>query len=173
MDKESRFKGAIELNKDRIYRLCCCYVADNEARKDVYQEVLINIWSSFDSFESRSQISTWIYRVTINTCLGYLRSERRRKKIFQGGSDVDAETVADPDEGREQGQIEADVQRLYECVTELGPVDRALISLYLEDVSTREMAEILGISEVNVRVKLHRVKKSLKELLERRGHGTE
>jgi Sigma-70 region 2/Domain of unknown function (DUF4177) len=78
MDKETRFTSLLEANKDRIYRLCLCYVRDADASKDVYQEVLFHLWKSLDSFEGRSQVSTWVYRVTVNTCLGYLRAEKRR-----------------------------------------------------------------------------------------------
>ncbi len=172
MGKEAQFTQVVESHRDRIYRICCCYVGDGEVRKDVFQQVLINIWCSLDSFESRAQIGTWVYRIAINTCLGYLRSEKRRKKVFDDQSAIDPETVRDPADDEERNRGEEEVQRLYDCVMRLEPVNRALISLYLEDVSTREMADILGISEGNVRVKLHRVKSSLKTLMERNGHGT-
>jgi RNA polymerase sigma factor (sigma-70 family) len=171
MEKEAQFTEVVESYRERIYRICCCYVGDAEARKDVFQQVLVNIWCSLDSFESRAQIGTWIYRVAINTCLGYLRSEKRRKRVFDDQSAIDLASVRDPAEDEERYQREEDIRRLYDCVLRLEPVNRALISLYLEDVSTQEMASILGISEGNVRVKLHRVKSSLKTLMERDGHG--
>lgn len=164
--KEGRFKTAIESNKDRIYRLCCCYVPDPDERKDVYQEVLIHIWQSLDSFEGKSEISTWIYRIAVNSCLGYLRAERRRKRIFDGNADLRSTEVPDQGQSDVGGNMDADVQKLYDAIGQLEPVERALISLYLEDVSTRDMAAIFGISEVNVRVRLHRVKGRLKEMLE-------
>jgi RNA polymerase sigma factor (sigma-70 family) len=169
MEKETQFKSVVEANKDSIYRLCLCYVRDPEASKDVYQEVLVHLWKSLDSFEGRSQVSTWVYRITVNTCLGYLRSEKRRKKVLD---DAGVETAEIADESTGSDQTETDIGHLYACISQLEPVERALVSLYLEDVSTREMAEILGISEVNVRVKLHRVKKSLKEIWERTNHGS-
>jgi len=171
MDKESRFKAVVEQHNDRIYRLCLCYVRDPDERKDVYQEVLVNLWKSLDSFEGRSQMSTWVYRVTVNTCFGYLRSEKRRKKVFDDNPGVGIGDIAD--ETAEPAHIETDIARLYACISQLEPVDRALVSLYLEDIGTRETADILGISEGNVRVKLHRIRKSLKEIWERTNDGLE
>jgi RNA polymerase sigma factor (sigma-70 family) len=171
MKKEDRFTEIVESHRDRIYRICCCYVGDGEARKDVFQQVLINIWCSLESFESRAGIGTWIYRIATNTCLGYLRSEKRRKRVFEAQAPVDPESIGDPGGGDEDADREEEVQRLYQCVMQLKPVNRALISLYLEDVPTSEMAEILGISEGNVRIKLHRVKQSLKALMERDDRG--
>ncbi len=169
MDRDTQFRALIDANKDRVYRICSCYVGDPDARKDAYQDVLVHLWKSMDSFEGRSQLSTWIYRVAVNTCLGYLRTEKRRKKVFDEDASVETGEIADESPG--SMQTESDVERLYACIGQLEPVDRALVSLYLEDVSSREMAEILGISEGNVRVKLHRVKKSLKEIWEGTNRG--
>jgi RNA polymerase sigma-70 factor (ECF subfamily) len=169
MDKEAQFKALIDANRDRVYRICSCYVTDPDGRKDAYQEVLVHLWKSMDSFEGRSQLSTWVYRIAVNTCLGYLRAEKRRKKVFDEDASVETREIADESPG--SMQTETDVERLYGCISQLEPVDRALVSLYLEDVSSREMAEILGISEGNVRVKLHRIKKSLKEIWEVTNHG--
>lgn len=68
MIKESQFREIVEANKDRIYRICCCYVRVEMERNDVYQEVLIHIWEGLDRFEEKSQMSTWIYRIAVNTC---------------------------------------------------------------------------------------------------------
>jgi RNA polymerase sigma factor (sigma-70 family) len=173
MDKENRFKEAIGSNKQRIYRLCCCYVSQEDERKDVYQEVLIYIWRSLDKFEGRSDISTWIYRITINTCLGYLRSEKRRKRVFDDASRFDRVDIPDQSLDGDALQTETKVERLYDCIADLPAIDRTLVSLYLEDLSTGKMAEILGISEVNVRVKMHRIKKALKEKWEAAEDGSE
>jgi RNA polymerase sigma factor (sigma-70 family) len=173
MDKDSRFKAAIEPNRDRIYRLCCCYVSKEDERKDVYQEVLIHVWQSLDRFEGKSDISTWIYRIAVNTCLGYLRSEQRRRKLFDDNSRVDEMDLPDRNWGEDSGQRDSDVQRLYACIGKLQPLDKTLVSLYLEELNTNEMAVVLGISEVNVRVKMHRIKKLLKDLWEEAGHGSQ
>lgn len=171
MDKEALFKQAVESNKDRIYRICCCYVANDDERKDVYQEVLLHVWKSLDAFEGKAQLSTWIYRIAVNSCLGHLRTEKRRKKVFADDGAVEASEI--PDETDGSARTDDDINKLYACISQLVPVDRTLVSLYLEDLGTREIAEILGISEGNVRVKLHRVRKSLKDIWERSGHGLE
>ncbi len=168
METEAAFTTVLEANKDRIYRLCRCYVRDRDTANDVYQEVLVHLWKSLDSFEGRSQVSTWVYRVTVNTCLAHLRSEKRRLKMFD---DAGAEPVEAADEDTDS-DTKDDIERLYACINQLPPTERTLVSLYLEDVCMREMAEILGISEANVRVKVHRVKKDLKEIWEKMNHGT-
>jgi len=170
MDREAQFRSAVDENKDRIYRICCCYVRDPEERKDVYQEVLIHVWENLRKFEGRSRISTWIYRITVNTCLGFARLEKRRKRLFDDEAQPDPDRTPGPPAGAAPEDGGEAIGRLYACINRLPPLDRALVSLYLEDVSTREMAEVLGIGEVNARVKLHRIKKTLKEMVENDGH---
>jgi RNA polymerase sigma-70 factor (ECF subfamily) len=172
MSRETQFEAAVEGNKDRIYRICCCYVRDEEQRKDVYQEVLINIWGSLESFKGNSQIGTWIYRIAVNTCLGYARNENRRRKVFDENKKVDFEAIPDQTAGGPSAEMEEDLRRLYDCINLLQPVEKTLVSLYLEDLSTAEISDVLGISEGNARVKLHRIKKVLKETMEESCHGS-
>ena len=171
MDKDAQFKAVIEANRDRIYRICCCYVHDEDERQDVCQEVMVHIWRSLSDFQGRSQLSTWIYRVTVNTCFDHLRAAQRRNNLIEERPAEDAAPCAaaafEPDQ-----TLEDDVRHLHECIRRLPTPEKALISLYLEDVDTREMAAILGISEGNVRVKLHRTKKRLKDLWEASQHGS-
>lgn len=172
MDRESRYREIIETNKDRIFRICCGYVYDRDERKDVYQDILINIWKSLDGFRAQAQISTWIYRVAVNTCLGHLKSEKRRRNHIdaEASTNLDALPLEDQDGAHED--LHHSIDHLYRCINTLSSVDRALIALYLEDVSSKETADILGISEANVRVKLHRIRKALKGMLEEKAHGT-
>jgi RNA polymerase sigma factor (sigma-70 family) len=172
MNKEAKFKAAVEANKDRIYRVCCCYVRDQAERGDVFQEVLIHVWEGLDRFEEKSSMSTWIYRVTVNTCLGYVRTQTRRRRIFDEHANIDESVLSDQTPGDTAEAEERDLNRLYESVDRLLPIEKTLISLHLEDLSTAEMADIVGISEANVRVKLHRIRKKLKEMIERDDHGS-
>jgi RNA polymerase sigma factor (sigma-70 family) len=169
MNKETSYKTAVEANKDRI---CCCYVRDEDERRDVFQEVLIHMWEGLDRFEEKSQMSTWIYRIAVNTCLGHIRMQTRRRKVFDGTENVDQEAI--PDESADEGAAETEqaVNRLYDCIDQLLPLEKTLVSLYLEDLSTERMADVVGISEGNVRVKLHRIKKKLKEMMEGDDHGS-
>ena len=163
MEKESYYKEIIKLNRDRIYRICCGYVHNTDERNDVFQEIQINIWKSLDNFRGQASVSTWIYRITVNTCLSYLRTEQRRKRLIDrdASESIDLLTEENIEESEELKHL---LDRLYRRITTLSPIDRAVISLYLEDVSSKESAEILGISEANVRVKLHRIRKALKEM---------
>ena len=172
MNKESQFKAAVEANKDRIFRICCCYVRDEVERRDVFQEVLIHIWEGLDRFEEKSRLSTWIYRIAVNTCLGHIRMQTRRRKVFDERSGIDEETVPDDSSTEAAEEAEREIRLLYDSINQLLPVEKTLISLYLEDVSSAEMADIVGISESNVRVKLHRIKKKLKEMMEGDDHGS-
>jgi RNA polymerase sigma-70 factor, ECF subfamily len=172
MNKEAQFKSAVEANKDRIYRICCCYVRDGAERSDVFQEVLIHIWEGLDRFEEKSLLSTWIYRITVNTCLGHVRMQTRRRKIFDERTNIDEAILPDDTSTEAAEETERDINRMYESINQLLPIEKTLVSLYLEDLSTTEMADIVGISEANVRVKVHRIKKRLKEMMERDGHGS-
>jgi len=165
-EKEAKFAAAIEQHRDALYRICCAYVRAEADRQDIYQEVLIHIWRSLGAFRGQSNLGTWLYRVAVNTCLGWLRRETRRSQMLQrageeqqvlGASFGEAPPVAETDE----------LKQLYARVAELPPVDRLLVSLYLEEMTTVEMAEVLGISEGNVRVKLHRIKNQLRAMWEK------
>lgn len=171
MDKETQFKTVLEGNQDRIYRICCCYIRDEDERRDVFQDVLLQIWKSLDTFANRSAISTWIYRVAVNVCLGHLRLALRRNRLFtpEAAGDIPPASAEMPAGGNPQ-RMENDLRHLYECIHRLPDVDKTLVSLFLEDASSKEIAEVLGISEINVRVRLHRIKKSLKQLWEKTDH---
>ena len=171
MDREAQFKTVLEANQDRIYRICCCYIRDEHERLDVFQDVVLHIWKSLDTFANRSAISTWIYRVAVNVCLGHLRLAQRRTRLFTpdiagGAVTARAELPANDNPQR----MENDLRHLYECIQRLPDLDKTLVSLFLEDASSHEIAEVLGISEINVRVRLHRIKKSLKQLWEKTDH---
>jgi RNA polymerase sigma-70 factor (ECF subfamily) len=172
VDNEARFRTVIEANRDRIYRICCCYLQDEDERQDVCQEVMIRIWRRLSGFQGRSQLSTWIYRITVNSCFDHLRATQRRNCLIQETPAGDPPTCTahafDPDQA-----LEDDVRHLHECIRRLPTIEKALISLYLEDLNTREMAAVLGISEGNVRVKLHRTRKRLRNLWESNAHGSQ
>lgn len=128
---------------------------DEEEIKDLFQEVLINLWKGFDSFGGRSNLNTWVYRVSLNTCISYQRKENRRR----GQSldfDIDMSTTDDSD--TEQ------IEMLHSRISRLRPFDRAIVLLWLEGISYDEIAGIVGITLKNVGVRLFRIKEELKKM---------
>ena len=168
-EKEAQFAAAVEQHRDALYRVCCAYVRDEADRQDIYQETLIHIWKSLDAFRGQSNLGTWMYRIAVNTCLGWLRHEQRRSRVLERAREEQAcaAAVMEPDIPT---AAEEDVRQLYGCIARLAPVDRLLVSLYLEEMETAEMAAVLGISEGNVRVKLHRIKNQLREMWEKENY---
>jgi RNA polymerase sigma-70 factor (ECF subfamily) len=163
--KEKRFQTIITEYQDMIYRLCCSYVEDNEIRKDLYQNILIRLWKGMDSFQNRSAIGTWVYRVAVNTGLDFLRKELKNKSR---SIRVDLENVTITDRSTNQEEevlISEKTQLMYKCINKFSFIDKTIISLYLEDLSYREIAGIVGITEKNVSVKLSRIKKNLNQCL--------
>ena len=166
LDKDTQFAAAVGQHRDALYRVCCAYVRDEADRQDLYQETLIHIWRSLDAFRGQSNLGTWMYRVAVNTCLGWLRREQRRSRILERARQEQA-LAPDVAEPNPPSTAAEEVQQLYACIARLAPVDRLLASLYLEEMATTQMAAVLGISEGNVRVKLHRIKNQLREMWEK------
>ena len=174
MDRDTQFQTVLEANQDRIFRICCCYIRDDDERQDVFQDILLQIWKSLGTFADRSAISTWVFRIAVNVCLGHLRLAQRRGRLFtQEAADATAPATAGVCASDHPQQMESDLCHLYECIRRLPDLDKTLVSLFLEDASSKEIAEVTGMSEANVRVRLHRIKKTLKQLWEESGYGTE
>ncbi len=164
MNNELLFKQVIAENKDRIYRICCAYERDPDERDDLYQEIMINIWKSLDKFEGRSLISTWIYRIAVNTSLMHIKRSAKKRSLH---AEVDVETLNIPetDSREEKIKIGSDIERLFECINKLQEVDRLIISMVLDDLSYKEIAEVTGMTTNNVGVKINRIKKELAKLM--------
>jgi len=157
---ENIFSNLIEENKDKIYRICCYYISGEEERKDLYQEVLLNIWKGFKSFKKEAAFSTWVFRIAVNTALAYLtkkRSIQKRKLQY-------ADFIKTQESRTELIGIE-EINILHKGISYLSLLDMIIISLVLEEVSSKEIAKITGLTESNVRVRTHRAKEKLKELL--------
>jgi RNA polymerase sigma-70 factor (ECF subfamily) len=162
MDKKEKiFNDILKDYGDKIYRLCCYYVKNEEDRKDLVQYIYVRIWSGLDSFQHKSSISTWIFRISLNSCIDFLRKEKKRRHVIVSMDKVE-QAVADGSKNIEKNLIDSErIRLLYACMDRLSLTDKTIMSLYLEDVSYREMADIVGISEKNVSVKLVRIKKKL------------
>ena len=160
MAGKNRFLEQIEQNQDIVHKICGLYAANRDDCKDLSQEIICQLWKSYQSFRGDSKFTTWMYKVALNTALLNLRRHRGRVRIEslkEHHADIPAEAA-----GKEKrGQI----SRLYEAISQLCKLDRAIILLYLEQFSYKEISEVIGISESNVSVRLVRIKKKLKELL--------
>ncbi len=167
MDKELHFKEILKENKDRIFRICCAYERDPDSRNDLYQEVLLNVWKSLDKFEGRSMISTWIYRIAVNTSLMHVKKESRLNSM-KTGLDENSIDIAETGTEEKERKIElgGQIEKLYLCINMLGKLERLIISMVLEDLSYKEIAEVTGLSPTNVGVKINRIKKELARLME-------
>lgn len=159
--KEENFKKLLSEFRDRIYRLCCSFVFYEDDRKELFQEILIKIWRNIDRFKGESSVSTWIYRVSLNTCIDFRRKTSRQEMLLTAINENN-EGIIDKTENLEKKYIMSEkIEMLYKYINRLSFLDKSLVSLYLEDLSYKDISEILGISEKNVSVKLHRIKKIL------------
>ena len=152
---EKEFTKAVRDHKDTIYMACYMFSKDNAEVEDLYQEILINLWRSLPSFEGRSSLKTWIWRISLNTCISIDRKKRRRSKL---PLEMDIDLYNDADRDTRQ------IKLLHERINRLGPFDRAIILLWLENMSYEEIGAIVGISEKNVSVRLYRIKEQLKTM---------
>ena len=163
LKKEEKFKQIIKEYEPLIQSICSHYTQNSEDRKDLYQEVLMNIWKSLDSFRGDAKISTWLYRVAVNTALSSAGKSFRYMKIMVKAEDRYLNAFFE-DENELEGKkkLEANLEELSVQINLLSVIDKAMITLMLEGLSTREIADIIGLTETNVRVKIHRIKEQLK-----------
>lgn len=164
--KEVKFRKIIEDNEQRIASICRYYSSNDEDHKDMYQEVLINIWKSLDSFRGDAQLSTWIYRVAVNTAMGFANKEIKRQKVFLDNKEYALTNLVELDENAAKDK-EKLFQQLENQINQLSVIDKIIITLVMESVSHKEIASVIGITEPNVRVKIHRIKNDLKETLKK------
>lgn len=153
------FESTIQQNVNILHKLCRVYSNDETEYAELFQDMLIQIWRALPKFRGEAQISTWLYRVCINTALGY---RTRAKKI--SGKFVPLEETLTTDFSFDDEKDEQ-TNQLYRAVRELKPIDRAIVSLYLDEKSYDETAQILGITKTNVATRLMRLKEKLIEKL--------
>ena len=174
MKKEERFNQIVEENSGRIRRICSYYNSNQDDQKDMYQEILVNIWKSLENFRGDSAISTWIYRIAVNTSLSYTGKAYKNLKLLVGEDTQNLSTLMSDDDGYEEKQTkEQQLDMLQDELNLLSVIDKALITLMLEGLNMKEIADVIGITEPNVKVKIHRIKKQLKTKLTGGSHETE
>lgn len=158
MEKE-KYIEIVKENRNLIYKVCYAYCKDPENRNDLEQEILIQLWHSLEKFDGRVKISTWIYRIALNTAISFFR---RESKISKNKVPID-KSIISLSNSENESELNQNIKLLYQFIEKLNELDKALILLYLDDNKYKEMAEILGISETNVATKISRIKKDLKE----------
>lgn len=158
---ESEFEQTIKENAGVLHKLCRVYTNSADEYEELFQEMLVQIWRSTGNFRGEAKISTWIYQICINTALSFRLKLTRSKTRFEP---LDGKIFVQPALDTVKDER---LQRLYTVIRELKPIDRAIVSLYLDDKSYEETAQILGISKTNVATRLMRLKKQLMEKLSR------
>jgi len=156
---EPEFEQTIRDNSGVLHKLCRVYTYNADEYEELFQEMLVQIWRSTGNFRGEAKISTWVYRICINTALSFRSKLARSKKRFEPlDGKIFIQPVADNDKDER-------LPRLFAAIRELKPIDRAIVSLYLDDKSYEETAQILGISKTNVATRLMRLKIRLMENL--------
>ena len=156
-------------NRPRILKVCRVYAWNAADREDLYQEILFQIWRGLPGLKQDTRANTWLYRIAINTSISFVR-----RRSARGGPAVplDHEQLTHHIESRQTHDDGAEEQlaRLYDAIAQLNEVEKALVTLFLEDLSYEEMADVLGVSANNVGVMLHRAKKKLSALMTEEAH---
>ena len=152
---ETAFAQMVKEHKNTIYTVCFMFSKDSDEVNDLFQEVLINLWQGFASFEGKSKIDTWIWRVSFNTCIS---QERKKKRTSAIPLTMGIDLFNDKDDDTKQ------VKMLYDRIHRLKPFDRAIVPLWLEGMPYDEIAAIVGITTKNVSVRLYRIKEELKQM---------
>lgn len=165
-EREAAFLRLVRENDTRIRRICRVYGYDPESRKDLQQEILYQLWRSMPSFAGASSPSTWLYRVALNTALAHARRRHGRVETALDIEQLDAELIASPLGNAEAlFEMKEQSEQLLAAVARLDVVDQMIVTMYLDDRSHREIADVIGITETNVGVKLHRIKRALARTL--------
>ena len=153
----ANFLNVIEANKGIIYKVANAYCRDPENRKDLIQEIAVQLWLAFPKYDEQFMLSTWIYRIALNVSISFYRKETKRDQLSQElTNEILSLTTDETDTGPEMSM-------LHQFIRELKEIDRALILLYLEERSQQEIADILGISPSNVSTKVGRIKEQLRQ----------
>ncbi len=157
---EHQFVTELERNQNIVHKVCSLYTNDRDAHNDLFQEITIQLWKAYPKFRGDSKFSTWMYRVALNTAITLYRKSKRKPATQDYDSVIYRISAEEYDPTQEQ-----QLKLMYSAVKQLGDIDKALVFLYLENKNYTEIAETLGITEVNARVKMNRIKTKLRTIL--------
>lgn len=160
MDKnlENTFLDALEASQDKLFRICSSYAKDADDAKDLFQEVLVNIWKALPSFNGNSALDTWMYRITLNVSLRHRANLIRERK---GRKQIKGLTIEYTAMGGEDYEHLQKLDLLRNCVRRLNDADKAIVTLYLEELAYKEISEITGLKENTIAVRIKRIKEKL------------
>lgn len=157
---EHQFVTELENNQNIVHKVCTLYTNNRDAHNDLFQEITIQLWKAYPKFRGEAKFSTWMYRVALNTAITLYRKSKKRVQT-QDFDSVIFKIKTDEYDPTEEQQLTL----MYKAVKQLGDIDKALVFLYLEDKNYSEISDTLGISEVNARVKMNRIKTKLRTIL--------
>jgi RNA polymerase sigma-70 factor (ECF subfamily) len=158
LNLQKTFLAGVEQNQHKLLRVCSVYAADADEKKDLFQEVLIHIWKSMPSFEGRSALSTWMFRITLNVCMRLQDKKAKEKNRFRRLDSISFEQIRAEEVNHEEQER---LVKLRKCIAQLNEADKAVTTLYLEELPYREIADITGLTENAVAVKIKRIKEKL------------
>lgn len=155
----ARFLSYLEAHKKLIVKVASAYCAETEERKDLIQEISLNLWKAYPNYDASVALSTWTYRIALNVSISFLRKETsRKKKVEQYGQEKDLLEWHNP-------ILDERLEQLYQIIDQLKPLDKALIILSLEGCKNTEIADVMGMSPTNVSTKLYRIREQLKSFV--------
>ena len=163
---KEEFVGLINQHRSILHKLCNLYCQSGPDREDLFQEIVIQLWKAYPNFRGESKISTWLYRIALNTAISGLRKQKKRPGTLALG-----DLHAEQQDVQYQQDKEEQLVQLYAAIDLLTAIEKALVMLYLEDKSYQEIEDILGINENNLRVKMNRIKEKLRKLTNEADHG--
>lgn len=159
-DKEQEFVALLEKNQNVVHKICRLYTNDRDAHNDLFQEISIQLFKAYPKFRGDAKFTTWMYRVALNTAISLYRKSKR-SITTQAIDGVQYKLSAEEYDDETEQQLSL----MYKAIKQLNDVDKALVFLYLENKGYREISETLGITEVNARVKMNRIKTKLTKIL--------
>jgi len=162
---QGRFQILVEEHRKILYKVCNSYCRNRDDREDLAQEIIVQLWRSFGSFDERYRFSTWMYRIALNVAISFYRRESTRTRHVLSDNERVLEAVD------ERARPPDELQLLYQFIDGLDALNKALVMLYLDGNSYAEVAEVLGISETNVATKINRLRKTMQENMKEHSGG--
>ena len=156
---EKKFISLINEHQGLIHKVCIMYESDREVRNDLFQEIVLQLWKSFPGFRGESKITTWMYRIALNTAISGYRKQTRKVKtedLHDMHFNISEQYIDDGEEN---------VQRLHHAIRQLSEIERAMVMMALEEIPYEEIAETIGITQNNVRVRMNRIREKLRKLM--------